>query len=215
MSLVEAPAPSEAKLEAGGHAKGVAVAVVKDNKDSSGQGRVKVSYPWHSQPHQSYWARVVTPMAGKDRGIYFIPEVEDEVLVAFERGDLRFPYIVGSLWNGKDQSPEKNGSGNNDIRLIKTRKGHKLTFNDNKGSQGLVQLELNDGKKLAFDDNGIRIEDGKGNSIVIKSNGGSITIQAATDLSIKAPKIAIEASGTLDVKAGGTLGLKGSLVNIN
>jgi uncharacterized protein involved in type VI secretion and phage assembly len=215
MSLVEAPAPSEATLEAGGHAKGVAVAVVKDNKDSSGQGRVKVSYPWHSQPHQSYWARVVTPMAGKDRGIYFIPEVEDEVLVAFERGDLRFPYIVGSLWNGKDQSPEKNGNGNNDIRLIKTRKGHKLTFNDNKGSQGLVQLELNDGKKLTFDDNGIRIDDGKGNSIEIKSQGGSITIQAATALSIKAPKIAIEASGTLDVKAGGTLGLKGSLVNIN
>ena len=88
MSLAEAPAPpTEAALEAGGHAKGVAVAVVKENKDSSGLGRVKVSYPWHSQPHQSYWARVVTPMAGKDRGIYFIPEVEDEVLVAFERGE--------------------------------------------------------------------------------------------------------------------------------
>jgi uncharacterized protein involved in type VI secretion and phage assembly len=215
MSLVEAPAPSEAALESGGHAKGVAVAVVKDNKDSSGKGQVKVSYPWHSQPHQSYWARVVTPMGGGDRGMYFIPEVEDEVLVAFERGDLRFPYIVGSLWNGKDKSPATNGDGNNDIRMIKTRKGHKLTFNDNKGSKGLVQLELNDGKKLAIDDDGIRVEDGKGNSIVIKSNGGSITIQAAKDLSIKAPKIAIEATGTLDVKAGGTLGLKGSLVNIN
>ena len=214
-SLAEAPVPSEAALEAGGHAKGVAIAVVKENKDSSGQGRVKVSYPWHSQPHQSYWARVVTPMAGKDRGIYFIPEVEDEVLVAFERGDLRFPYIVGSLWNGQDSSPATNGDGNNDLRLIKTRKGHKLTFNDNKGSQGLVQLELNDGKKLTFNDNGIKIEDGKGNVIEIKSNSGSIVIQAATDLALKAPKIAIEASGTIDVKASGTLGLKGSLVNIN
>jgi uncharacterized protein involved in type VI secretion and phage assembly len=214
-TLAEAPAPSEAGLESGGHAKGVAIAVVKDNKDSSGQGRVKVSYPWHSQPHQSYWARVVTPMAGADRGIYFIPEVEDEVLVAFERGDLRFPYIVGSLWNGKDKAPASNGDGKNDLRLIKTRKGHKLTFNDNTGRQGLVQLELNDGKKLSLDDNGITLDDGKGNSIVIRSNGGSIAIQAKTDLSIKAPKIAIEATGTLDVKAGATLGLKGSLVNIN
>jgi len=213
MSLMEAPAPTEATLEAGGHAKGVAVAVVKENKDSSGLGRVKVSYPWHSQPHQSYWARIATPTAGKDRGIYFIPEVEDEVLVAFERGDLRFPYVIGSLWNGKDKSPATNADGKNDVRLIKTRKGHKLTFND--GGKGLVQLELNDGKKLTFDDNGIKVDDGKGNRIEIKSNSGSMTIEAATSLSIKAPKIAIEASGALDVKSGATLTLKGSLVNIN
>jgi uncharacterized protein involved in type VI secretion and phage assembly len=90
MTIPETPAPAEATPESGDHAKGVAVAVVKENKDESGLGRVKVAYPWHSQPHQSYWARVATPMAGKDRGIYFIPEVGDEVLVAFERGDLRF-----------------------------------------------------------------------------------------------------------------------------
>jgi uncharacterized protein involved in type VI secretion and phage assembly len=213
--LVEAPAPSEAGLESGGHAKGVAIALVTDNKDPNGLGRVKLRYPWHSDTHQSHWARVVTPMAGKDRGIYFVPEVGDEVLVAFERGDLRFPYVVGSLWNGKEKPPVSNADGKNDLRVIRTRKGHKLTFNDNEGSQGLVQLELNDGKKLAIDDNGITLDDGKGNSIVIKSNGGSIAISAQAELSIKAPKIAIEATGTLDVKASGTLGLKGSLVNIN
>lgn len=213
MNLMEAPAPSEASLESGGHAKGVAVAVVKENKDSSGLGRVKVSYPWHSQPHQSYWARVATPMAGNKRGIYFIPEVEDEVLVAFERGDLRFPYILGSLWNGKDKSPETNADGKDDVRLIKTRAGHKLLFND--GSKKLVQLELSDGKKLAMDDDGIVIDDGKGNRVAIKSGDGSITIQAKTQLAIKAPKISIEASGALDVKSGATLNLRGSLVNIN
>ena len=90
MSLTET-APHETTLEAGGHAKGVAVAIVRDNKDTSGLGRVKVSFPWHSQPQESYWARVATPMAGNERGIYFIPEVNDEVLVAFERGDVRFP----------------------------------------------------------------------------------------------------------------------------
>jgi uncharacterized protein involved in type VI secretion and phage assembly len=213
MSLLEAPAPSEATLEAGGHAKGVAVAVVRENKDNSGLGRVKVSYPWHSQPDQSYWARVAAPMAGKDRGAYFIPEVEDEVLVAFERGDLRFPYVLGSLWNGKDPAPTSNGDGKNDLRLIQSRKKHKLTFDD--GTRGRVQLELNDGKKLTIDDDGITIDDGKGSSVEIKSTGGSVTIQAATSLSLKAPQISIESSGTLDLKAGATLGLKGTMVNIN
>jgi uncharacterized protein involved in type VI secretion and phage assembly len=213
MTIPGSPAPREATVESGGYANGVAVAVVRENKDDTALGRVKVSYPWHSQPHESYWARVATPMAGKDRGIYFIPEVEDEVLVAFERGDLRFPYVLGSLWNGTDRAPQSNSDGKDDVRQIKTRKGHKLTFND--GSKGLVQLELNDGKKLAIDDDGISVDDGKGNSIVIESDSGSITIQAATELAIKAPTISIEASGTLDIKSGATLTLRGSLVSIN
>jgi uncharacterized protein involved in type VI secretion and phage assembly len=172
-----------------------------------------VSYPWHSTPSVSYWARIAMPMAGKDRGLYMLPEVGDEVLVAFERGDLRFPYIVGSLWNGQDKSPATNDDGNNDVRVLHTRKGHKLTFND--GSKGLVQLELNDGKKIAIDDNGITVDDAGGNSIAIDTNGGSITIKASTSLALKAPQISIEASGQLTVKATGTLGLQGSVVNIN
>jgi len=206
-------APSETTLESGGHAKGVAVAVVRQNKDDSGLGRVKVSFPWHSRPQDSYWARVAMPMAGGNRGTYFIPEVNDEVLVAFDRGDLRFPYVLGSLWNGKEKAPTSNDDGKNDLRLIRTRKGHKLTFDD--GSKGLVQLELNDGKKLAIDDDGISLDDGKGNRLVIKSNGGEITVEAATKLSLKAPQIAIEATGTLDVKSNAALTLRGATVGIN
>lgn len=212
MSLT-ATAPQETTLESGGHAKGVAVAIVRENKDNSGLGRVKVSYPWHSQPSQSYWARVVTPMAGKSRGIYFIPEVNDEVLVAFERGDLRFPYVVGSLWNGVDPSPTTNADGKNDVRLIHSRSNHKVTIND--GSRPLVQLELADGKRVTLDQNGIEVNDKQGNTITIQSTGGTITIQAARSLSLKAPQISIEASGTMDVKAGGTLTLRGAIVNIN
>lgn len=212
MSLTET-APSETTLEAGGHAKGVAVAIVRDNKDSSGLGRVKVSFPWHSQPQQSYWARVVTPMAGKNRGIYFIPEVNDEVLVAFERGDMRFPYVVGSLWNGPDPAPQNNGDGKNDVRVIHSRSDHKITIND--GSNPLVQIELADGKRVTLDRNGIEIDDKQGNTITIQSSGGSVSVQAATSLSLKAPQITIEASGTMTVKAGGTMTVQGSLVSIN
>lgn len=207
------PAPREAALEAGGHAKGVAIAVVRENKDDSGQGRVKVNYPWHSQPRESYWARVAASMSGKQRGMYFMPEVGDEVLVAFERGDLRFPYVLGSLWNGVDKAPFNNGDGKNDVRALYTRKGHKLTFDD--GAKGRVQLELNDGKRLTIDDDGIQLDDGKGNKLVIQSGTGSLTLQAATELTLKAPKITLDASGTLSLKARGTAELQGTLVKIN
>lgn len=212
MSLTET-APHETTLESGGHAKGVAIGIVRDNKDNSGLGRVKVSFPWHSQPQQSYWARVATPMAGKNRGIYFIPEVNDEVLVAFERGDMRFPYVLGSLWNGPDPAPQNNGDGKNDVRVIHSRSNHKITIND--GSQPLVQVELADGKRLTLDQNGIELDDKQGNKVTIQSSGGSITVQAATSLSLKAPQITIEASGTMTVKSGGTLTVQGSLVQIN
>jgi uncharacterized protein involved in type VI secretion and phage assembly len=212
MTLVAA-APRETALEAGGHVKGVCVAIVSDNQDDSGQHRVKVNYPWHSEPKQSYWARVAMPMAGPDRGLCFLPEVGDEVLVAFERGDLRFPYVVGSLWNGQERAPVSNANGNNDQRVIHTRKGHKLVFDD--GAKGLVRLQLNDGKQLSIDDDGVRLEDGHGNQLVIASASGAVTLEAKGTLKLKGASVEIEASGTLNAKAGATLGLRGTAINLN
>lgn len=213
MSVLTDTAPAETTVEAGGHAKGVAVAIVRDNSDNSGLGRVKVSFPWHSQPQQSYWARVATPMAGNKRGIYFMPEVNDEVLVAFERGDMRFPYVLGSLWNGVDPSPETNSDGKNDVRVIHSRADHKITIKD--GSDPLVQVELSDGKRLTLNRDGIELDDNQGNKLTMQSSGGSITIQAATSLSIKAPQITLDASTSMTVKSSGTLTVQGTTVTIN
>lgn len=207
------PQAMETTLEAGGAAKGVAVAIVCENKDDSGLGRVRVSYPWHTTPHQSYWARIAAPMAGKDRGIYFIPEIDDEVLVAFERGDVRFPYVIGCLWSGKDPAPENNGDGKNNIHVIKTREGHTLTFDDS--GQGTLRLELKDGKKLEIDGDGIKLDDAGGNSLVIDSRGGSMSISATTKLSLSAPTIEINAKASATVQASGLLTLKGGMVAIN
>lgn len=212
MTLVAA-APRETALEAGGHVKGVCVAVVSDNQDDSGQHRVKVSYPWHSDPQQSHWARVATPMAGRERGLCFLPEVGDEVLVAFERGDLRFPYVIGALWNGQERAPLSNADGRNDRRVIRTRKGHELVFDD--GDKGLVQLRLNDGKQLSIDDDGVRLEDGQGNQLHIASAGGGVTLEATGTLRLKGATVEIEASGTLNVKASATLSLRGTPIQLN
>jgi uncharacterized protein involved in type VI secretion and phage assembly len=203
--------PREQTLEAGGNAKGVAIGIVTENKDASGQGRVKVKFPWYEDADSSYWARVATPMAGPERGIYFVPEIDDEVLVAFERGDLRFPYVLGSLWSGVDKAPENNADGKNDIRLVKTRKGHKLTFND--GARGLVRIELNDGKFIEIDDDHIKMKDVAGNAITMDKSG-KITVEAVTKLEFKAPQVEVTAAATMKLKAGALLTLEGAMVKI-
>src|SRR2546426_9457473 len=79
---------------------GVVAGIVTNNEDPDGLGRVKIRFPWLSEDNESWWARIAAPMAGKERGAYFLPEVDDEVLVAFEHGDVNFPYVLGALWNG-------------------------------------------------------------------------------------------------------------------
>ena len=213
MTLVADVAPSETTLEAGGYVKGVAIALVTQNKDDDGLCRVKVQYPWHDKPKESYWARLAMPMGGKERGLVLIPEVGDEVLVAFEREDLRFPYVLGALWNGKDKPPLANDDGKNDKRILKSRKKHYLLFDD--GTKGVVELAHEKGRKVTFDDSGFVVQDENGNQVKVDSNSGAMTIEAKGQLSIKAASITLEATGTLEIKANATLTIRGSLVNIN
>jgi uncharacterized protein involved in type VI secretion and phage assembly len=209
---MEAPA-RETAHEAGGYVKGVAIALVTQNKDDEGLCRVKVRYPWHEKPSESYWARLAMPMAGAGRGLVLIPEVGDEVLVAFEREDLRFPYVLGALWNGKDEPPLANDDGKNDRRILKSRKKHYLLFVD--GAQGAVELAHEKGRKLLLDDRGFAFQDEKGNVVKVDSDSGAMTIEAKGQLTIRGATVAVEASGTLELKASATLTIRGALVAIN
>src|SRR5436305_6326639 len=131
---------------------GVVVGVVTNNQnDPEGLGRVKVKFPWLSDEDESNWARVAAPMAGKERGFYFLPEVEDEVLVAFEHGDIRFPYVVGALWNGKDAPPASNGDGKNNVRVIKSRSGHVVKLNDEDGKETIEIVDKSGKNSLVVD----------------------------------------------------------------
>ena len=124
-------APSEAESRF----YGVALGVVTNNKDPDKLGRVKVKLPWMDEQAESYWARIVSPMAGKERGFFFLPEVDDEVLVAFEHGDPEHPFVMGALWNGKDKPPLDNADGKNDVRVIKSRSGHVIRLTDKQGEE--------------------------------------------------------------------------------
>ena len=201
------------ELVLNGYTQGVAIALVTHNKDDKGLCRVKVRYPWNDKPQESYWARLATPMAGKERGIVLIPEVGDEVLVGFERGDLRFPYVLGSLWNGKDKPPLANSDGKNDKRILMSRKKHYLLFDD--GDKGVVELAHENGALVRFTDDEIVLKDKQGNQLKISSQTGAMSLELSGHLSIKATTLAVEASGALILKAGATLTISGALVDIN
>ncbi|HEY9666693.1 MAG TPA: phage baseplate assembly protein V, partial [Coleofasciculaceae cyanobacterium] len=130
---------------------GVVIGIVTNNQDPDKLGRVKVKFPWLSDADESYWARVATPMAGKDRGIYYLPELDDEVLVVFEHGDVRFPYVLGALWNGKDMPPADNGDGKNNLRVIKSRSGHVIRLNDEDGKETIEIIDKSGKNSLIFD----------------------------------------------------------------
>jgi uncharacterized protein involved in type VI secretion and phage assembly len=187
--LAPPPAPPSARWY------GVYPALVSDIKDPDGQGRVKVTLPWAPDTGgSSYaaWARLATLMAGSKRGSWFIPDVNDEVLVAFEGGDPRRPYVVGALWNGSDAPPESMGA-NNAKKVLRSRNGVKVTLDDTDGSEQLI-LETPGGQKVTLKDGpgAIEIADANGNSIKLESAG--ITITSAAKVTVKASTAEVSAS---------------------
>ena len=197
-----------------GLVRGVSVAVVSQNRDPDGLGRVKIRFPWRENPDESHWARIAVPMAGGGRGTWFLPEVGDEVLVACDAERVEHPYIVGCLWNGQDKPPETNADGRNDIRMIRSRSGHEIVFDD--GAQGRIDIHLKDDKrKVRLDQNGIEISDDSGNSIAITSTPGNIAIKSNVSISIESTAIDIKAKASMTLQASGTLTIKGAVVMIN
>jgi uncharacterized protein involved in type VI secretion and phage assembly len=192
--------------DASGRIYGVAVGIVTDNKDPDSRGRVKVKLPWLPGEAESAWARVVTFMAGNDRGAVFLPEVDDEVLLAFEHGDVRFPYILGALHNGKDAAPFKNDDGKNDKRIFKSRAGMTLTFDDKDGAEKLELADKDAKESLQIDMANKKVTLISSGDLEIKADQGAVKISAKT--------LSIETSDKSEVKASGTLDLNGSTVNV-
>lgn len=194
--------------------RGVSVGVVSQNRDPEGLGRVKIKFPWRENPDESHWARMAVPMAGKNRGTWFLPEVGDEVLVACDAERVEHPYVLGCLWNGQEPPPETNSDGRNDIRKIRSRSGHEIIFDD--GAQGSIDIHLSDNKrKVRLDPDGIVISDDSDNQIEIKSLPGTITVKSNTKISLESKVIDIKADASMTLQATGTLTIQGALVKIN
>ena len=180
----------------GGRWYGAFPALVTDIVDPEGLGRVKIALPWSPDTagaRYETWARLVTFMAGNNRGSWFIPDVDDEVLIVFEGGDPRRPYVIGSLWNGKDKPPESmDGAGKNFKKVLRSRNGVKLTMDDTDGREQFI-LETPGGQKLTLKDGpgAVEIVDSNGNSIKMEASG--ITITASAKVTINASQVAVSA----------------------
>jgi uncharacterized protein involved in type VI secretion and phage assembly len=199
----------------GSRITGAVIGLVTNNNDPDGLSRVKVKFPWLSASDESYWARVAAPMAGNDRGIYFLPEVDDEVLVMFEHGDVRFPFVIGSLWNGQDKSPANNADGKNAVRVIKSRSGHVIKLNDEDGKETLEIIDASTKNSIVIDTATNTITITADQDIVLAAPNGAIKLDAKTIITRSAEKTEIRAGKAMEVVAQSHLKLAGQDVDIN
>ncbi len=202
---------------------GVVTAVVTNIDDPDGLGRVKVQFPWLSEDQESFWARISNLLAGNGFGSWYRPAVGTEVLVAFEHGDIRFPYVLGMLWNGSDKPPQPASA---DVaehdKVIKTARESVLVFGESpddeskqyiqlrvRGSQGAV-LEMKADGTVIIDATKITISGSQEITLdapTINLKGDSVNIDGSTTVKMKGAQVEVQASGQLT--------LKGAVVNIN
>lgn len=197
---------------------GVVVAIVTNNDDPDMQGRVKLKFPWLAEDYESDWARLTQLGAGPSAGAVFIPEVNDEVLVAFEHGDVRRPYVVGSLYNGQDKPSL--GSGLFNQGKVKrsgfvSRKGHRLVFFDDSGNSGIALISSDNKLRVALNETAgeIRIH-----------CEGKVTIESQGEMKLSSQAgLKIEAGGSLEMKgetgvkvnSSAVVEVKGQLIKLN
>lgn len=215
---------------AGGIAGGVVIAQVSDAKDPAKQGRVKLTFPWLSDDYVSDWARTVQPGAGKDRGAMVLPEVGDEVLVAFEQGDPQRPYVLGGLFNGIDTPSTKSieiidsGSGAINRRSFISRNGHRIDLLDANGKTEGITTASGDGKlSVALDAVATKITVHSDGTVLVEGSKGIVIDAGTSPLQLKGSQISLNAtqgvtvtggSGAVGVTTSGAVSLQGATVQV-
>jgi phage baseplate assembly protein V len=167
---------------------GVVIGVVNAVDDPNGEGRIRVDFPWMGGSNKSYWAPVVTFMSGNGRGSWFMPEVGDEVVVAFDHGEIDHPFVLGFVWNGQDKPPETDVHK----RFFKSVKGHSILFDDDDGEEK-VAIATNGGQKITLDDvaKTIEVTTASGVKITLDDTSSAITIQASQKVTINAAQVEV------------------------
>jgi len=197
---------------------GVVVAIVTNNDDPDQLARVKLKFPWLADEYESDWARITQLGAGPSAGAVFIPEVNDEVLVAFEFGDVRRPYVVGSLYNGKDKPKLGDGlvSGGKVKRSgFVSRKGHSLVFFDDDGKSGIALISSDKKVRVALKQNGPEIHIYCEGKVTIESQG-DMKIASKANVSIEAgSQLKIKGDGGISVNSSSQVEIKGQLIKLN
>lgn len=175
---------------------GVYPAIVTDIVDSESLGRIEVKFPWLGEDGADAraWATLCTPYADDDQGYEMLPSVDSQVIVAFEAGNLRRPYIIGACWNGREKLPQSPEQANNK-RVIRTRSGSLLEFDDTDGA-AKVTVSMKSGHKLVLDDSAQEVKLSHSNGCMVKMNAaGQVSITANATVEVTASAVNVH-SGT-------------------
>lgn len=197
---------------------GAMIGIVTNTDDPEHWGRVKVKLPWMADNAESDWARVVGVGAGPEAGLFAIPDVDDEVLVVFEQGDIRRPFVIGGLWNGRDAPPPPvPGSGVERplVRSWHSRTGHHITVYDT--SDNKIEIVTKGGHTVTLDDanSEIKVTSSGGLTLTFADNSSKITLEG-NEIAVKANgSLKIESGANMDLQAGGQMNIKGAVINLN
>ena len=192
----------------GERANGIVIGIVSNLEDPENLGRVKVKFP-HLDNQESDWAKLVTLMAGPERGAFFRPEVDDEVLVGLEHGDYRRPYILGSLWSKVDKPPADDGDAKkNNWRFFKSRSGHVVKLDDTDGKEKIEIIDKSSKHQIIIDTAGDKIQIiCDSGDVEVSASSGTVKVEAAT--------VEVKSKGNMSLEASGQMTIKGGTVNIN
>lgn len=217
---------------------GVVIGTVTNVKDPENLGRVKVKLSWLSDTYETDWASIAVPITGANMGFFFFPSIEDEVLVAFDHGDINRPIVIGSIWHKKAKPPGTGDDVLNSIFRLKTKEGNELIFDDQKG-KSQVEIKMACGHYITLGQEKIEIKDKGGDTVIldgdtklvqiqsqkdmqIESTKGklsmkamTIEMEATTNMKIKAMQMNVESSAMMGIKAGAPLTIQGAIVKIN
>src|SRR5438128_4288048 len=202
---------------------GVEIAIVTNIKDPDKQGRVKICFPRLPGKPESDWARVAQPAAGDGRGFYWLPQVNDEVLVAFERGQANHPYVIGSVWNGKDKPMKDAYTDDNTKVMVQTKSGHQVILEDKNGEETIVIADKSGKRTVTWN-----VKDKK---FLIEAKEGDVEFHAEKKIVLQCEDLEIKTkkTGKIDIgdkfelkvaqkagfKAGPQFNMKADKVNLN
>jgi phage baseplate assembly protein V len=194
----------------------VVIGEVSKLADADPVGKVKVKFA-HLGGVESGWCPVVTPMGGPGRGMVFLPEVGDHVLVALECGDPSRGFVLGAIWSAAQNPPKGDGKPSaNNVRFIYSRSGHVIRLDDTKGSERIEVIDKDGARKVVIDSANKKIQVSSDDGAVeVTAKSGDVTVKASGTVSVEGATVTLKSSGELTVQAGSTLTLKGTTVNIN
>lgn len=194
-----------------------AVGVVVDSEDDDDPGTVRVRYSWRGSDRESDQIRVVVPVAANDGGTYLLPQPGEEVFLAFEEGDINYPYVLGSLWNAESEPPVETDE-RLDLLRIRSRTGHEVTLDDTDANTR-IEVVTNAGHRIVLDDASggerVTIEDTAGQQVVLDAAGDSIEIAANSTLTLRANTIELDGTTGVTVSSNGEVSIAGNPIQLN